>query len=86
MKKVISIILNIRKAVAESPIARKALSSVLALTVVLTPLSPAIAVSADEIVHESEVVEETSVETKAAVQETEAALPAETTVVPDYSE
>ena len=86
MNKLFAKVLNIGKATAESPFARKALSSVLALTVVLTPLSPAIAVSADEIAQENEVVEETAVETEAAVQETEVALPTETTVVPDYSE
>ena len=86
MNKLFAKVLNIGKAVADSPFARKALSSVLALTVVVTPLSPAIAVSADEIAQENEVVEETAVETEAAVQETEVALPTETTVVPDYSE
>ena len=44
MNKLFAKVLNIRKAVADSPFARKALSSALALTVVLTPLSPAIAV------------------------------------------
>ena len=86
MNKLFAKVLNIGKAATDSPFARKALSSVLALTVVLTPLSPAIAVSADEIAQENEVVEETAVETEAAVQETEVALPTETTVVPDYSE
>ena len=86
MNKLFAKVLNIGKAVKDSSITRKALSSALALTVVLTPLSPAIAVSADEIAQDNEVVEETTVETKATVQETEVAVPAETTVVPDYSE
>ena len=86
MNKLFARVLNIGKAFTDSPFARKALSSVLALTVVLTPLSPAIAVSADEIAQENEVVEETTVETETASQETEAAVPVETTVVPDYSE
>ena len=60
MNKLFAKVLNIGKAVKDSSIARKALSSVLALTVVLTPLSPAIAVSADEISQEKEVVEETA--------------------------
>ena len=86
MNKLFVKVLNIGKAVKDSSIARKALSSALALTVVLTPLSPAIAVSADEIAQDNEVVEETTVETEPTVQETEVAVPAETTVVPDYSE
>ena len=86
MNKLFVKILNIGKAVKDSSITRKALSSALALTVVLTPLSPAIAVSADEIAQDNEVVEETTVETEPTVQETEVAVPAETTVVPDYSE
>ena len=86
MNKLFAKVLNIRKAVADSPFTRKALSSVLALTVVLTPLSPAIAVSADEIAQDNEAVEEMTVETEATVQETEVAVPVETTVVPDYSE
>ena len=86
MNKLFAKVLNIGKAVKDSSITRKALSSALALTVVLTPLSPAIAVSADEIAQDNEVVEETTVETEATVQETEVAVPAETTVVPDYSE
>lgn len=86
MNKLFAKVLNIRKAIADSPFTRKALSSVLALTVVLTPLSPAIAVSADEIAQDNEAVEEMTVETEATVQETEVAVPVETTVVPDYSE
>lgn len=86
MNKLFAKVLNIGKAVKDSSITRKALSSALALTVVLTPLSPAIAVSADEIAQENEVVEETTVETETAIQETEVAVPVETTVVPDYSE
>lgn len=86
LNKTSSFVRNIGKAVKDSSITRKALSSALALTVVLTPLSPAIAVSADEIAQENEVVEETTVETETAIQETEVAVPVETTVVPDYSE
>ena len=86
MNKLFAKVLNIGKAVKDSSITRKALSSALALTVVLTPLSPAIAVSADEIAQDNEVVEETTVETEASIQETEVAAPVETTVVPDYSE
>lgn len=40
----------------------------------------------DEIAQDNEVVEETTAETEATVQETEVALPVETTIVPDYSE
>lgn len=84
--KIASFALGLGRAITESPLSRKILSAALALTVVLTPLSPSLSVFADEVTKEDEVVAETTAPTETQVQETEPAAPVETTVVPDYSE
>ena len=81
-----SFVLNIGRAIADSSLSKKILSATLALTVVLTPLSPSLSVFADESAQEDEVVAETTAPAETQAPETEATVPVETTVVPDYSD
>lgn len=81
-----SFVLNIGRAISESSLSKKILSAALALTVVLTPLSPSLSVFADETAQDDEVVAETTAPAETQAPETETTMPAETTVVPDYSD
>lgn len=81
-KRIISIVSGIGHAVKSSPLAKKIASSVLAFTVVLSPVAPSLAVVADELNDETIVEVTTPSETDQVI---DVDLPSETVTV-DFSE
>ena len=83
LEKIVSSINHAGNAIFGGSTTKRVASAVLALTVSLSPLSPALVIAADEI-HQDDVIEETTV---APTEEeiTEVIIPSETTL-PDFTE